>query len=277
MKYAGDLPSPYKGVYLARFSGAQEDVVAAWTFDFPLTLAVEAPGLKRVMGFMGNPLPVPKAGGSARVLPLSGEPIYVHLAKGSPLRVATRAFGCNLATDGATATASSAEAGHPAAHAIDGKWELWEDTLDLPGRTFWQSGQIDPSPERPDWLQLTFSAPRVINRIVALCYLPAVNPSPRDWELQADVGGSWRTLASARGDRTWVIYRQFASITTTRVRLLLTGANDGWLADRRWMPILLGPHATHYTDSKMRIVEWEVYGPPGHEGRAPLNARRTRE
>jgi hypothetical protein len=273
MEYVGDVPSPYKGVFLARFSGGQEDVVAAWTFDFTIPLSVEAPGLKQVIGFMGNPVSVVRDGSGSPVLSLSGEPIYVHLAKASPFNVRTSAFGPNLAAAPAVATASSAEGDHPAAHANDGNWELWENALDLAGRTFWQSSQTDPSLERPDWLQLTFPAARTVNRIVALCYLPAVNPSPRDWELQAEVGGTWRTLASARDDWTWVIYRKFAPITTTRVRLLITRANDGWQADRRWMHVLLGPKATHYTDSKMRIAELEVYGPPGREGRAPRDGR----
>ena len=51
MEFTGDVPTPYKGIYLARLTGAEGDVVAAWTFDFAFTLRAKAPGLRRVVGY----------------------------------------------------------------------------------------------------------------------------------------------------------------------------------------------------------------------------------
>ncbi|MBV9469658.1 MAG: discoidin domain-containing protein, partial [Abitibacteriaceae bacterium] len=270
MKYVGDVPSPYKGVYLARFSGATEDVIAAWTMDFPLALSARAESLLRVVDAMANPISVAKLAMRRQQKPtllplsLSGEPIYIHVAKGSAFTV-TDNFGRNLASAeaGATASASSDTPGSPASFANDGNWELWEnDVIGLKGRTAWKSGQKDPSPQNPDTLQITFPVPRTINRMVALCYLPAVNPSPRDWEFQAQVNGKWQTLAAAKNDWAWAIERSFAPVTTSRIRMVITRINDGWHGDRRWMHILMGPKATNYTESKVMVSELEAYGPP---------------
>jgi hypothetical protein len=264
MKYAGEIESPYPGIFLSRFTGPGEDVVAVWTFDFPYSLPVEAPGLRRGAGYMGNPLELKRGRGGAVTLPLSGEPMYLHLEKGSPFRVREAPFGPNLAAaaGGAMAAASSSGEKNGPPLANDGNWELWENALDLPGRTFWQSGQKDPSPASPDWLEITFPQPRKVDRIVALCYLPAVNPSPRDWEFQAEVNGRWKTLAAAKDDWAWAIHRQFAPVTTAKIRMVVTRINDGWHGDRRWMHVLMGPKATNYTDSKLRVSELEAYGPP---------------
>lgn len=275
MKYVGDVPSPYKGIYLARFSGAQEDVVAAWTMDFSCPLTVQVSDGARVVGFMGNPVRVPIYTGQVIgglfgksipgwILPLTGDPLYIHIGKGSTFEVVGGAFGRNLARAeaGALATASSETPRFPASNANDGNWEQWENVPGLPGRTAWKSGQKDPSPANPDWLQITFPAPRTINRMVALCYLPAVNPSPRDWQFQAEVNGQWKTLASAKDDWTWAIERQFPPVTTSKIRLVVTKLNDGWQGDRRWMHVLMGPKATNYTESKLLVSELEAYGPP---------------
>ena len=76
-------------------------------------------------------------------LPLCGEPIYIHLAKGAKLEVLSRDFGPNqaLAAAGAAATASSSEKDHPPSLAIDGNWNLWEKAGTLPGRTAWASAE----------------------------------------------------------------------------------------------------------------------------------------
>ncbi|MFI5380958.1 MAG: hypothetical protein ACHRHE_16795, partial [Tepidisphaerales bacterium] len=111
---------------------------------------------------------------------------------------------------------------------------------------------------------ITFPSPRTIDRMVALCYLPAVNPSPRDFQFQVDVAGQWRTVASGQDEYTWVLHRPFAPVTTTKIRLVVTRINDGWHADRRWMHILMGPQAKNYTDSQLMVSELEAYGPtPG--------------
>jgi len=270
MKYVGDVPSPYKGIYLPRFSGERGDVVAAWTFDFAFSLPVRASGLKRVVGYMGNPLPL-KADGAGRLsLPISGEPIYVHLEKGGAFEVTAARFGRNFAAAaaGALAEAPSSEKKNPPSFANDGNWELWESAPELLGRTSWMSGQKDPSPTRPDWLQITFPCPRTIDRIVALCYLPAVNPSPRDFELQVRRRGRWRTVGSGRNEWSWVLCREFPPVTTTAIRMVVTRINDGWHGDRRWMHVLMGPEAKNYTASKLLVAELEAYGPP-----APVEVR----
>jgi hypothetical protein len=123
------------------------------------------------------------------------------------------------------------------------------------------SGQKDPSEDRPDWLEIRFPCPRTINRIVALCFLPAVNSSPRDFEFQVDVKDRWRTVGSGRGEWAWVLHREFPPVTTSRTRMVVTKINDGWHGDRRWMHVLMGPKATNYTASKLLVSELEAYGP----------------
>ena len=265
--YAGDVPSPYKGIYLARFNGAgdKDDVVVAWTFDFPYVLYVQVPRYHNAVNFMGNPVtfpPQPDVDGYP--LPLSGEPIYIHLTKGSPFLVAGAPFGRNLAlaSAGAVATASSEAPGHPASFANDGNWELWQPAGSLPGRTAWQSGKMDPSPADPDTLTVTFPAPRTLTRMVALCYLPAVSASPRDWEFQAKVGAKWVTVGSAKNDFGWAFERSFAPVTASAIRMRITAVNDGWFRDRRSMAILRGPKPKNYTDSRVLVSELEAYGPP---------------
>ena len=272
MKYVGDVPSPYKGVYLARFSGATEDVIVAWTMDFLYHLGLRTSifdkkpdYLRSASDYMGRAVSAPMITSyyANRAFSLSGDPIYIHIVKGAAFPVDRNDFGRNLASTeaGAVATASSETPDHPASFANDGNWEQWEDVPGLKGRTAWKSGQKDPTPENPDWLQITFPFPRTINRFVALCYLPAVNPSPRDWEFQAQVNGKWLTLASKKDDWTWAIERDFAPVTTSKIRLLVTGLNDGWQGNRRWMHVLIGPKATNYTESKLLISELESYGP----------------
>lgn len=268
-KYAGDLPAPYKGIYLSRFDGAAGDVVAAWTFDFPFGLAVRPAGVRRIVDWMGNGQvfrpgpPGPPGPPGALNIPICGEPTYIHLDRGGKLEVLNPPFGPNLAAaaSGAKASASSADPKHPPELAIDGNWNLWETVATLPGRTAWISAREDPSPKDPDWLEVRLAAPRKISRIVALCYLPAVNPSPRDFEFQVERDGKWVTVAAGRDQFEWVLYREFPPVTTAAIRMVVTRINDGWHGDRRWMHVLMGPKAKNYTDSKLRISELEAYGP----------------
>ena len=265
--YAGNVPSPYKGVYLARFNGDgdNDDVVAAWTFDFPLTLNVSAQGYRSAVGFMGNPAPVPPPTAVDNyALPLSGEPIYVHVAKGSAFTVVSPAFGRNLAlaSAGGIATASSEAPGHPASFANDDNWELWAAAGALPGRTAWQSAHADPSVADPDTLTVTFPIPRTLTRILALCYLPAVSATPRDWDFQADVKGKWVTVGAAKADTGWALSRTFAPVTASGIRMRITAINDGWFHDRRTMFINRGPKPKTYTDARVLVSELEAYGPP---------------
>jgi hypothetical protein len=267
MSFEGDIQSPYKGIYLARFTGADGDVVAAWTFDFPFKLLFRAPGLTRMVDWMGNPIDTGRKQALVSA-PLSGEPVYIHLVRGSVFQVVSPPFGPNLAaaSAGAVASASSASDGNLASLANDGNWQLWEDVPGIKGRTYWQSGQKDPTAARPDWLQATFGSARRIDRVIALCFLPAVNPSPRDYLVQVERNGRWKTVGAGASQFTWVIDAEFKPVVADAVRLVVTGIDDGWQADRRWMSVLMGPKATNYTDSKMRVSELEAYGPPasGH-------------
>ena len=264
--YAGDVPSPYKGIYLARFNGDgnHDDAIAAWTFDFPDTLTATAPGYRSAAGFMGNPMPRTRKADGTWTLPLTGEPIYVHVARGSAFTVASTPYGPDLAlaSAGGLATASSEAPGHPASFANDGNWELWQPAGSLPGRTAWQSGKMDPSPTDPDTLTVTFPKPRTLTRLVALCYLPAVSASPRDWEFQARVGAKWVTVGSAKADFGWSFERTFGPVTASAIRMRITAVNDGWFRDRRDMAILRGPKPKNFTDSRVLVSELEAYGPP---------------
>ena len=282
-KFQKDEKSPYKGVYLARFTGATEDVIAAWTFDFDANVAVSAPGLKRAVDWNGNDVKLAKVDAKRVLLPLSGEPMYLHVAKGSAFD-AGATWGRDLASQyaGGVATASSfssqgngndggasGSSGNAPSAANDGNWNLWESALDLPGRTAWRAGEI-ATPENPQWLQIDFPVARTINHILALGYIPAVNTGLRDWQLQAWQNGKWSDVASGKDFRGWAIHAQFAPITTDKIRLNITGVNDGWMLEHRWAQINLGPNwaqsnggpdAPSYTGGKVLVSEIEAYGP----------------
>ena len=268
-----DEPSPYKGIYLARFGGATEDVIAAWTFDFATTLSASAPGLKRAVNWSGNEIKLVSANGRV-ALPLSGEPIYLHLAKGSAFD-AGQNWGRDLARQDAGGVAKASSVAVPgstndsgagqrkttgASNANDGIWNGWEDALDLPGRTVWQAGEI-ATPANPQWLEIDFPVARTIDRILGLSYLPAVNATPRDWQIQVWQAGAWKTVEAQTDFRGWNLYAQFAPVQTEKIRLLLTGVNDGMQLDHRWTAINRGPNASSYIGEKVLISELEAYGP----------------
>jgi hypothetical protein len=260
--YVGDVPPRlYKGIFLSRFDGGAGDVVVAWTFDFPYTLKLRIPKFEGAYNMMGEPVPVRVAPHAVYSMSISGEPIYIHLATGGEIRVLNHPFGTNLAlaSQGAVATASSSDAKHPPSYANDGLWQLWDKAPGLPGRTAWQSAIPNPSAKRPDWLEIRFPSPKRIDRIIALCYLPAVNASPRDYQFQILTHGKWRTVQNVRKANGWSMMSTFPPANASAIRFVISRINDGWQTNRKWMKILMGSRSTHYTDSKTLVSELEAY------------------
>lgn len=261
-RYAGDVsPRLYKGIFLPRFNGGAGDVVAAWTFDFPYVLRLKIPKFEGAYNMMGEPVHVTMAPHNIYSIHISGEPIYIHLESGGEIKLLNHPFGADLAlsSSGAVATASSSAEKHPASYANDGVWQLWENAPGLQGRTAWRSAIPDPSAKRPDWVEVRFPSPLRIDRIIALCYLPAVNASPRDYRFQILSNGKWKTVQSVRKAYGWSFMVSFSQVKASAIRFVIDRINDGWQTNRTWIKILMGSKATHYTDSETLVSELEAY------------------
>jgi hypothetical protein len=260
---AGTREQPLFGVYALRFSGPKDDVIALWTLDFPLTLTLRSRILQATR-IEGSPfLHTLRPGGTT--VTVDGDALYLRVPKGEPLTLAApRSFGTNYASPalGATIYASSETAGHPAAHAIDGRWAVRDATPGLADRTWWEAGKVGASPETPQWLQVDFAQPRTIDRSILLTPLPAVDGGvPRDYTIQiSDDGTHWRTVAQAKDWVGWAGNLTFAPVRTLHVRLRVTALNDGWHLDGKWR-FMVSDEFTRYTSMQCRVLDWMLFGP----------------
>lgn len=251
------------GVYSLRFSGPKDDVVALWTLDFPIVLSLRST-FHAVTRIDGAPMKFVLQGGSALV-PVSGYAIYLRVAKGESLALASpRTFGTNYASAalGAAIHASSETPAHPAAHAIDGRWAMRDAAPGLLERTYWEAAALGASPEAPQWLQVDFAQPRLIDRSLLLTPLPAVDGGvPRDYTVQiSDDGARWRTVAQVKDWVGWSGYLTFPPVRTQHVRLLITRLNDGWHLEGAWR-FMVSDEFTRYTSLQCRVLDWMVFGP----------------
>lgn len=82
----------------------------------------------------------------------------------------------------------------------------------------------------PDTLTLTWDAPQRISSARVHTVDNGTNPASgyglRDYDVQAFVGGEWRTVASVRDSTEATTDVSFPAVTTTRLRLLVTDTND---------------------------------------------------
>jgi hypothetical protein len=142
-----------------------------------------------------------------------------------------------LASNGATATASSQyNSTYPAAAAIngdryhlmmaDGRYNLWNSAVGA---------------QKPDWLEITFAGPKVINEISVITqqddYANATDPTEAttftrsgitSFEVQYLSGTSWVTVpgGSVTGnDKVWRRF-SFPAITTPKIRVLVHATVD---------------------------------------------------
>ena len=162
-------------------------------------------------------------------------------ATSAPVSIAVLAnpnrFNMALASNGGSATASSIlNNNYPASGAING------DRLGLN----WGAGGgwNDGTPNAgPDWLEVTFNGPKTIDEIDVFSmqdnYQTPVEPTPtmtfglwgiRAFEVQYWTGTSWQAIPGAAVANNNLVWRQvfFAPITTTRIRLNVTAALNGY-------------------------------------------------
>ena len=151
--------------------------------------------------------------------------------------------GANLALGG-TVTASSSHASFSACGAADGNadqedWEL-------------VTGWNDGTPAAfPDWLAVEFAAPETVSRVDVHTLNSSRYPVTRfglsDWDVQVLDAGTWRTVATVRGNTTGTVSSTFDPVTAAGVRVLA-----------------LASHDARYS----RLVELEVYAEPGVAARS---------
>jgi hypothetical protein len=247
-----NITTPYRGIYLTRFTGGSDDCIAAWTWDFSYTLQATVSGYVSCVDWMGNPV-TPGTSGGDKTFSLSGEPIYIHVTTGSAFTVTSSAFGTNYAAAAVGASASVSSGDVTAANAIDGS------TVPYGTRTSWASSEVDATVSHPHWLIVNFGQSRTISRFFALCEQVAVFSVPANWQFQVDVAGAWVTVVTGVATDQWVLSGVFTSVATTRVRLLVTQNNDGWFRTGTGKRVVGGSSFTRYTDGKTRIIELEVY------------------
>lgn len=246
------LATPYRGLYLFRFTGGADDVIVAWTWDFSYTLAFDASGLQSVANWMGRAV-TPGTSGGHQTLALSGEPLYLHLTTGSAFTVVSPGWSTNFASAASGGTASASSEDTAPALAIDAYGGSYDT------RTRWQSTQTSASGRQPMWLAVHLGQSRTIQRFMVICDLAAVDSTPAEWQFQVDVAGTWSTVLFGSAERKWCITGTFAPVTTTKVRFLITRENDGWFYTGTGKRVVGGPSFTQYTSGKMRISDLEVY------------------
>lgn len=260
----GDLKELMFGIYALRFQGSSDDLVALWTLDFPITLALSG-RILRAVDFMGNEIALKPMAKFHRIT-VDGYPIYLRLPKGEKFTVLSPHFGANVALSetGAKARASSFIKGHPPDHAIDGIWSgsAYDTPVapDLPTRTFWEDLTEGASPENPDWLEIVFPKPQTITAIAILMPLPNIDATPRDFSVQVLTPQGWHNIASVKGNTDWARLFVFSPLKARAVRLLVTKVNDGWHLDGKWM-FMVNENFTRYTSLRTKIIEVMAFTP----------------
>jgi hypothetical protein len=252
------------GVYALRFRGRQDDLVALWTLDFPITLTLQGRVLEGV-DFMGNKIALKPSAKNQKVV-VSGYPVYLRLPLGGEFKVVSPRLGENvaLASTGAKIRASSYVEGHPPEHAIDGIWSgsAYDPPVahDLPTRTFWEDATEGTSPDNPDWLEISFPQPRTITAVAILTPLPNIDATPRDFFIEVQTPQGWQKVASVKGSAEWAHLFVFAAIKVRAIKIVITRINDGWHLDGKWM-FMVGEKFTRYTNLRTKVIEVMAFAP----------------
>jgi uncharacterized membrane protein len=142
-----------------------------------------------------------------------------------------------LASNGATIVASSTyTAKYPASGAINGD----RRGLNWGNGGGWNDGTPYAS---PDWLEITFSGIKTIDQVSVFSmqdnYSAPAEPTPtmtftswglRGFEIQYWNGAAWNAIPGASVTNNNLVWRQFsfAAVTTTRIRVLITAALNGY-------------------------------------------------
>jgi hypothetical protein len=218
-------------------------------------------------------LPV-KAGRTT--LPVPELPVYVELAKGQTIAVVPTDWGADLAlAPGVTAASSGPGKSGPDKQdirkIINGALENWYWTQ-KPDSLPW----MDETKGFPAWVEIRLPKPETIARVVVYASPPwQIQSSLLDYELQAEIGGQWKTLEhmqepartftiltpvtkttvdSFYSDR-WIFQHHFPPVTTQKIRLLVHEATFGGGATEAVAKAggQTGPH-------QVVLREVEIYG-----------------
>ena len=260
----GELKELPFGIYVLRFHGKRDDLVAFWTLDFPITLTLRGQILSAV-DFMGNKIAL-KPSARNQQITISGYPIYLRLPLGGKIDVVSPLLGTNvaLASTGAKAKASSHVEAHPPEHAIDGIWSgsAYDPPVahDLPARTFWEDATEGTSHDNPDWFEVSFPQPRTITAIAILTPLPNIDATPRDFHVEVLTPQGWRKVAFVKGSVDWIHMFVFAPIKARAIKIVITKINDGWHLDGKWM-FIVGENFTRYTNLRTKVIEVMAFAP----------------
>ena len=160
----------------------------------------------------------------------TSSPVHITVSNGSPTNVA-------LASNGASAIASSTYGGgYSPAGAINGdrKGSQWGAG----------GGWNDATPSSwPDWLEVDFAASQMINEVDVFSvqdnYTSPADPTPAmtftqygltDFSVQYWDGSQWVTVPGGAVSGNNLVWRQitFGAITTSKIRILVTGALNVW-------------------------------------------------
>src|SRR5579871_5884872 len=188
-----DFGAPGNALYLGSlFQGPGKQVAAfmsAGSTDGKVELRVKGGEKLHLVSAFGVERDLPVTGGLA-TLPVPETPVYVELAKGQSIAVVPTDWGADLAlASGVTATSSgSSNAGiHKI---INGELENW----------YWtQKGDthpwMDDTKGFPAWVEIRLPKPETVARVVVYASPPwQWQGSLLDYELQAEIGGQWKTL-----------------------------------------------------------------------------------
>ncbi|BBH19155.1 hypothetical protein Back11_05000 [Paenibacillus baekrokdamisoli] len=123
---------------------------------------------------------------------------------------------------GADATASSSDYGNdytPAKAILSkhGAFEGWSSSAEIP-----------TSYDKPDWLQVKFAQPTVLNHIEV--FTTGYGYNMKDFDVQYWDGSKWTNLYSVKGNTKDVIKVLFPEITTTQIRVICYKGDAGGIS-----------------------------------------------
>jgi hypothetical protein len=130
----------------------------------------------------------------------------------------------NLARYGQVSASSEHLPLYPACGAIDGDRdsEHWATT------TGWNDATRGTF---PDWLQVTFDQPQTVGRVDLYTLnskkYVASKYGLKDWDVLAQVGGVWQTVAQVRSNALGMVSSTFSPVTASAVRIVALASNEG--------------------------------------------------
>jgi hypothetical protein len=240
------------------YRGKSEDVWMLWSHDFAATLDVDVASKKiTAADIMGNLIKLESKAGAEKqrlTFQLSGDPIYVRVDREAAFQAVIEDPGTNLARQqGVKVTASSEEKPGMASKVVDGICNC-ENTSSFEDHVWASANSMKEPSSKPVWLEVALAAVQPVTQVrvfapSSICGMPGL----RDFKVQAfdDAKSDWQTVGEvSNADASWVFHVKFPAVKTNRIRILITGVNNGWKLEDK----------SDYTDMKPRLTEVEIYG-----------------